>query len=73
MKVTTVCFETSDFLAVHVENNLVLRCAIDLTDLGMQESLDDFLTRHGGSEATASYMRQLLRDGTARMMGLRKH
>jgi hypothetical protein len=71
MEMATVSFESSERLVVQVGARVLFRCPIDLTDLGFREPLDAFLVRHGGVESTVRYMRKVLCDNTAQMMGLR--
>jgi hypothetical protein len=44
------------------DGSVEIRCQFRLTDCGDAESLDAFVQRHGGPEATAEYLKQRYRD-----------
>lgn len=71
MNEISIDFETPDFLVVRNRETVIFRCPIDLTDLGQQEPLGRFITRHGGIEGTSSYLREMLKSELRRGMGLR--
>lgn len=54
----TIRFESDGyFIAVSSDDKVICRVATDATDIGMTESLSDFVCRHGGIDATLEYMR----------------
>jgi hypothetical protein len=68
MNLTTLRFETSEFLVVRDGEKVRFRCPIHLTDLGNNEPLGTFVDRKGGLESAVSYLRQLLNDDMRRIM-----
>ena len=43
--------------AKNEDEHIIVRCPFSKTDCGEDESLDIFVVRHGGPEATAQYLK----------------
>ena len=57
-----VYFEASGNLITAANDGKVdIRCESDKTDIRDTENLDDFISRHGGLEATAEYLKECYR------------
>lgn len=49
---------TATFItAFNADGSCAIRCIFGHTDCGYDESLDAFVLRHGGAEATAEYLK----------------
>ena len=68
MSDTTLNFETADFLVVQDGEKVRFRCPFDLAGMGCAESLPNFISRKGGTEAAILYLTEVLRDETRRIM-----
>lgn len=53
---------TATFItAARADGAVVIRCNFNLTDCGDNESLEAFVARHGGENATAEYLQDCYR------------
>lgn len=51
-------------IAVKRGSQTVIRCRSAITDIGGDESLHDFVARHGGDDGVADYLAECLRRET---------
>jgi hypothetical protein len=59
MSNTKIEFEAgANFITAKKDDNVQIRCNFNLTDCSDEESLEHFISRHGGTNETTEYLKQ---------------